>query len=59
MTRTSTFITTAALIGALATAAGAQTYPTTYATAPATQDRVETILTSLTIGNPADLVYRP
>ena len=59
MTRISTFatttLTTATLIGALATAAGAQTYPTTYAT----QDRVETILTSLTVGNPADLVYRP
>lgn len=52
----------AALTAMLATAATAQTQiqtHTPYLTAPATQDRVETVLTSLIVGNPADLIYRP
>ena len=60
MTRIPALLTTAALTAMLATAAAAQTQTyTTHLTAPATQDRVETVLTSLTIGNPADLIYRP
>jgi alpha-beta hydrolase superfamily lysophospholipase len=64
MTRIPALLTTAALTAMLATAtaAAAQTQiqtQTPYLTAPATQDRVETVLTSLTIGNPADLIYRP
>lgn len=58
MTRTTPLILalTASLLALGTTAGAAQTYDMLQS---ATTDRIEIVLASVTVGNPADLVYRP